>query len=186
MKFFSVWSRQGSISSFCASWRPSSSGGVFLLAVPISIKEIQGKLPISLCPYLRDGMLLQAVENVAEGCLPVGFKGCSRVGWQGAITGALEGSRLKATPSLTQLRCFCSYSRCRSFVQKSLWNSGNSWVIEHWPHSGNPWGNLIASSFLEVNIIDCFLQKDQGKDQAVLLVWRWEGGKTGRKGQGAQ
>jgi len=47
-------------------------------------------------------------------------------------------------------------------------------------------GNLIASSFLEVNIIDCFLQKDQGKDQAVLLIWRWEGGRTGRKGQGAQ
>lgn len=51
-------------------------GGLFFLAVQISIKESKGKLPISLCLWsvLRHTMLLQAVENLAEGYLPVGFK----------------------------------------------------------------------------------------------------------------
>lgn len=51
-------------------------GGLFFLAVQISIKESKRKLSISLCLWsvLRHTMLLQAVENLAEGYLPVGFK----------------------------------------------------------------------------------------------------------------
>lgn len=67
-------------------------------------------------------MLLQAVENLAEGYLPVGFKGCSRVdseGTQGAITGAVEGGSLKTTHSLSQPKVFVQLFQVKEFYSET-------------------------------------------------------------------
>lgn len=98
----------------------------FFLAVHISIKESKWKPPITLCPW----SVLEAYNAFkSSGNFGWGVFVCGELraaldwqGTQGAVVGVVEGGSLKTTThSLAEPRCFWSYSRWRSFIQKSPW-----------------------------------------------------------------
>lgn len=113
---------------FILLWQPCVLGGVFFffLAVHISIKESKWKPPITLCPW----SVLEAYNAFkSSGNFGWGVFVCGELraaldwqGTQGAVVGVVEGGSLKTTThSLAEPRCFWSYSRWRSFIQKSPW-----------------------------------------------------------------